>query len=232
MKASQSSVSHPIASGQLPNGVPRGNATRAPRGRSHRRQKTGGAHRAAEDRRGAMPNLARCTAASGAPLRDLLIGFGLVVLASAGICLSLNLQKLVHMRNADPRNNNEPRVHFTRLPLWWVAVVGNGIFELVNLAALGFAPATLVGPLGCLTVVFNSLTAVFWLREPFLRADLFGIFFIAAGTLCVVGSQAGSPQAPITYTYLRDEVLFSRLFWAYIGMLALGMLLMVRHDCR
>ena len=103
------------------------------------------------ERASAMPNLARCTSASGAPLRDLLIGFGLVVFASAGICLSLNLQKLVHMRNADPQTN-QPRVHFTRLPLWWVAVVGNGISELVNLAALGFAPATLVGPLGCLTV--------------------------------------------------------------------------------
>lgn len=54
------------------------------------------------------------------------------------------------MDNVDPVTEL-PRKHFTRLPLWWVAVAANGCSELMNLAALGFAPATLVAPLGCLT---------------------------------------------------------------------------------
>ena len=165
----------------------------------------------------------RCAAAEGAPLHDLLIGFMLVVVASAGICVSLNLQKLVHMRNHDPVAN-APRVHFTKLPLWWIAVVCNGVSELVNLAALGFAPATLVAPLGCLTVVFNSFTAVLWLHEPFLRSDLLGVLVIAIGTACVVGSQAGAPQAPITADYIKDQVLGGVSFWVYIGLLVGGML--------
>tara|TARA_B110001452_G_scaffold190094_1_gene160301 strand:+ start:1690 stop:2175 length:486 start_codon:yes stop_codon:yes gene_type:complete len=116
----------------------------------------------------------------GSGIRDIMIGFGLVVFASAGICGALNLQKLVHVRNADPVTG-EPHVHFARLPLWWAGILLNTVSELVrpltaaearargkpcsqlpwrraqvNLAALGFAPATLVTPLGCITVAFNS----------------------------------------------------------------------------
>ena len=64
--------------------------------------------------------------------------------------------------------------------------------ELVNLAALGFAPATLVAPLGCLSVVFNAFTAVFWLREPFFKRDLLGLALISAGVSCIVMGQVGA----------------------------------------
>merc|ERR1712138_355968 len=97
----------------------------------------------------------------------MIIAFFIVVVASAGICASVNLQKLVHVRNEGP--DGQPLKHFTQIPLWWVAMIANTLSELFNLAALGFAPATLVAPLACLTVLFNSLTAVFWLGEPFLR---------------------------------------------------------------
>ena len=88
-------------------------------------------------------------------IRDTLIGFCLVVVASCGICAGLNIQKLVHMRNQDPMTG-EPRVSYARLPLWWLGMVLNAAAELLNLAALGYAPATLVTPLGCMTVGLNS----------------------------------------------------------------------------
>ena len=67
----------------------------------------------------------------GAGIRDTLIGFGLVVVASCGICAALNIQKLVHMRNQDPVTG-EPRVNFARLPLWWVGMVLNTASELAT----------------------------------------------------------------------------------------------------
>ena len=42
-------------------------------------------------------------------IRDTLIGFGLVTFASAGICIALNLQKLVHVRMShDYRHTDLP----------------------------------------------------------------------------------------------------------------------------
>ena len=166
-------------------------------------------------------NISHCVVHDDVPLRDELIGGCLVLVASIGICLSLNLQKKVHMDNVDPVTEL-PRVHFTRLPLWWTAVAANGISELMNLAALGFAPATLVAPLGCLTVVFNSLTAVFWLGEPFLRVDILGLLLIFLGTACVIVSQLGSVSAPITANYLIHALHQPLCQW-YLGTIALGM---------
>jgi len=142
--------------------------------------------------------LAECSAVSvDASVSNALVGFGLVVVASVGICTALNLQKLVHLRSYD-RETGLQRVHFTRVPLWWAAVFGNALSELVNLAALGYAPATLVAPLGCLCVVFNSLTAVFCLGEPFFKRDLVGLALISAGVGFIVSS-----QVRVTYESLQ-----------------------------
>lgn len=122
-------------------------------------------------------------------ISNVVIGLVLVVVASLGICLALYVQKVVHLRS-DPETGLE-RIHFTRVPLWWAGVLGNAVSELVNLAALGFAPATLVAPLGCLCVVFNALTAVFWLGEPFFKRDLAGLLLISLGVGIVVLSQVG-----------------------------------------
>jgi len=158
----------------------------------------------------------------GSGIRDIMIGFGLVVFASAGICGALNLQKLVHVRNADPVTG-EPHVHFARLPLWWAGILLNTVSELVNLAALGFAPATLVTPLGCITVAFNSVTSVVWLGEPFLKRDMLGILVLVLGVACVVMSQVGAPVQPITPDYLINNVLVSPVFWAYIGFVVVAL---------
>ena len=87
-----------------------------------------------------------------------MIGFGLVLLASTGICISLNMQKLVHMRNTDAQTG-QAVVNFVTLPMWWAATLLNVVAEVFNLLALGYAPATLVTPLGCLTVVFNAIAS-------------------------------------------------------------------------
>lgn len=80
-----------------------------------------------------VTDLPQCTDwnSMGSGIRDIMIGFGLVVFASAGICGALNLQKLVHVRNADPVTG-EPHVHFARLPLWWAGILLNTVSELVR----------------------------------------------------------------------------------------------------
>lgn len=164
----------------------------------------------------------------GAGIQDTLIGFGLVVVASCGICAALNIQKLVHMRNQDPITG-EPRVNFARLPLWWVGMVLNTASELINLAALGFAPATLVTPLGCITVGLNSVTSVVWLGEPFVKRDMLGIVLLTAGVACVVMSQVGAPVQPITTDYLccgPASVFRSPVFFAYVSIVVGGLVVL------
>ena len=85
-----------------------------------------------------------------------MIGFALVFSASLGICAALNLQKFSHVRNTSAVTG-QPEASFLTLPMWWAGVILNIVSEILNLAALGYAPATLVTPLGCLTVVFNAI---------------------------------------------------------------------------
>ena len=125
-----------------------------------------------------------------------MIGFGLVLLASTGICISLNMQKLVHMRNTDAQTG-QAVVNFVTLPMWWAATLLNVVAEVFNLLALGYAPATLVTPLGCLTVVFNAIASRVLLGEPFFRRDALGILAIFIGVICVVWSQARELQAQL-----------------------------------
>ena len=166
-----------------------------------------------------------------------MIGFVLVLFASLGICISLNVQKYVHLKNTDP-NTGQPMVSFASLPLWWLGVVGNIVSEILNLAALGYAPATLVTPLGCLTVVFNAIAASVMLGEPFLRRDVLGIFFIFVGVLCVVFSQVGDPSPPITPSCNPDdpspctglnEVLGSWGFWVLVLGVGFSLFVLLRY---
>ena len=67
--------------------------------------------------------------------QNTLIGFGLVLIASVGICGALNIQKVVHIRNQDPISG-EPRANFTRMPLWWVGMLLNTASELVRASSV------------------------------------------------------------------------------------------------
>lgn len=93
----------------------------------------------------------------------------------------------------DSPETGQPVVSFVSLPMWWVGTLLNVASELLNLAALGYAPATLVTPLGCLTVVFNAIVSSLLLNEPFFRRDLLGFCLIIGGVVCIVWSELGEP---------------------------------------
>jgi len=76
-------------------------------------------------------------------------------------------------------------------------------------------------------VVYNSLTSVFWLGEPYLRRDILGVILIFGGVAFVVASQLGSHTTPVTTSYITHGVLPSPSFWVYIGCIAVGMLWLI-----
>ena len=110
----------------------------------------------------------------------LMVGVILSVIADAIISVSLNLQKHAHNRNWD-HAAGKPKRPFTRLPLWWVGMLLNVFGELGNLVAYGFAPASVVTPVGSVGVFFNAILATLCLKEPFRGRDLAGVALIATG---------------------------------------------------
>ncbi len=75
------------------------------------------------------------------------IGIVLSIVADLGIALSLAIMKHAHNKNYD-LGKGKPRKHYIFLPFWWFGMVMNVAGELGNLISLGFAPASIVTPVG------------------------------------------------------------------------------------
>lgn len=67
---------------------------------------------------------------------------------ASGSCSLSSRQKYAHVRQS--QRGSKP--YYTSA-MWWCGVVLMGIGELGNFAAYGFAPASLIAPLGCVSVI-------------------------------------------------------------------------------
>lgn len=134
-------------------------------------------------------------------MQDLVIGCTLAICGNLLISVSLNLQKLTHMRN----EKREVSIHYTRNPLWWLGVSMMVIGEVGNFSAYGYAPASLVAPLGTTTVIANMFLAAIFLKEKIESANLFG------SALAVIGAVLVVAFAPKQETVLDGEMLNQQL---------------------
>jgi drug/metabolite transporter (DMT)-like permease len=158
------------------------------------------------------------------------IGISLAVGANFLVSVSLNVQKYAHNKNtqvmsvdiavsfceSDTFSQNLP---YTKLPLWWLGMVLNALGELGNLLALGFAPASVVTPVGAVGVVFNAVFASLFLREPFRKIDLIGLVLIITGIVVVVLCSKES-NVQLTVTEAIDTYFNRAAFYVYVTVLA------------
>uniref|UniRef100_A0A1I8IPD5 PDZ domain-containing protein n=1 Tax=Macrostomum lignano TaxID=282301 RepID=A0A1I8IPD5_9PLAT len=79
-----------------------------------------------------------------------------------------------YTHNKDEKLLEADRKHYLKRPLWWIGVIMMILGEVGNFAAYGFAPASVVAPLGTSTVIANMFIAVIFLREQLRPEDLFG----------------------------------------------------------
>ncbi|MXQ97965.1 hypothetical protein E5288_WYG010502 [Bos mutus] len=79
-------------------------------------------------------------------------------------------KKYSHLRSAQQEH---PRPYF-RSVLWWGGVILMALGETGNFVAYGFAPITLIAPLGCMSVTGSAITSVMFLRENLRASDLIG----------------------------------------------------------
>ncbi|XP_078543103.1 NIPA-like protein 2 [Lissotriton helveticus] len=122
-----------------------------------------------------------------------LVGVVLAILGSFLISIALNLQKSAHLRLAklpDPKAYHKSKV-------WWFGVLLMAVGELAVFMAYGFAPVTLIAPLGCVSVIGSAVISVVFLKELLRASDVLG------GTLAITGAYllvTFSPTAPQEFT--------------------------------
>jgi len=81
---------------------------------------------------------------------------------------------------------------YLKSPWWWLGISLMTVGECGNFLAYGFAPASIVSPLGVVALVSNCLIAPLLLHEPFRKRDGLGVLIAVAGCITVVLSASGS----------------------------------------
>ncbi|KAJ1967983.1 hypothetical protein IWQ62_001522 [Dispira parvispora] len=91
----------------------------------------------------------------------------------------------------DAKPTQEPNTQGTaylRSRWWWLGMVLMVSGEIGNFMAYGFAPASVVAPLGTVTLITNVFLAPLILKERVRGRDLLGVILAATGAVVVVSS--------------------------------------------
>ncbi|KAL4753335.1 hypothetical protein BDW72DRAFT_37437 [Aspergillus terricola var. indicus] len=102
----------------------------------------------------------------------------------------------VSERTAQPENGlpQRRRKSYLRSPYWWAGIILMTLGETGNFMAYGFAPASIVSPLGVVALISNCVIAPFMLKEKFRKRDFWGVLTAVAGAVVVVLSAKSSEE--------------------------------------
>ena len=89
---------------------------------------------------------------------------------------------------APPYENGDQM--YLHSPWWWLGLVLMTVGECGNFLAYGFAPASIVSPLGVVALISNCMIAPLLLKEPFRGRDFLGVVVSISGAVIVVMSSA------------------------------------------
>lgn len=107
---------------------------------------------------------------------------------------------------------------YLKSPYWWAGILLMTVGEAGNFLAYGFAPASIVSPLGVVALVSNCIIAPCLLKERFRKRDLLGVIVAVAGAVTVVLS------AKTSETKMGPEDLWTAMtrweFEVYLGITA------------
>jgi hypothetical protein len=78
------------------------------------------------------------------------------------------------------------RKSYFKSPYWWAGIVLMTVGEAGNFLAYGFAPASIVSPLGVVAIISNCIIAPFFMKEAFRWRDVFGVIIAVGGAVTVV----------------------------------------------
>ncbi|KEF60945.1 uncharacterized protein A1O9_02509 [Exophiala aquamarina CBS 119918] len=91
-------------------------------------------------------------------------------------------------------DDDQGRESYLKSPYWWLGLILMIIGEAGNFLAYGFAPASIVSPLGVVALISNCLIAPLMLKEHFRKRDFGGVLVAVAGAVTVVLSASSSEE--------------------------------------
>ena len=89
-------------------------------------------------------------------------------------------------RSEEGEDEDHAAATYLRSPYWWLGQVLITLGEMGNFLAYGFAPASIVSPLGVVALVANCVIAPILFNERFRQRDFWGVVVAVAGVVTVV----------------------------------------------
>ncbi|KAH7144617.1 magnesium transporter NIPA-domain-containing protein [Dactylonectria estremocensis] len=88
-------------------------------------------------------------------------------------------------------DEQDKSLSYLRSPYWWLGQVLITLGEMGNFLAYGFAPASIVSPLGVVALISNCIIAPAMFHERFRARDFWGVVIAVGGVVTVVLSAKG-----------------------------------------
>jgi hypothetical protein len=98
------------------------------------------------------------------------------------------------LASSDKSSESSYRKSYLRSPYWWLGIILMTVGETGNFLAYGFAPASIVSPLGVVALISNCVIAPIMLKERFRQRDFWGVLIAVAGAVTVVLSAKTSEE--------------------------------------
>lgn len=86
----------------------------------------------------------------------------------------------------DGEEEDDVSASYLRSPYWWLGQVLITLGEMGNFLAYGFAPASIVSPLGVVALISNCIIAPAMFHERFRHRDFWGVVIAVGGVVTVV----------------------------------------------
>jgi drug/metabolite transporter (DMT)-like permease len=120
---------------------------------------------------------------------------------------------------------------YLKSPYWWAGIILMTVGEAGNFLAYGFAPASIVSPLGVVALISNCIIAPFMLKEPFRLRDALGVIIAVGGAVTVVlsASDDNPKLGPGEIWKLISTWEFETYFGITVGLIAILMVLSNRY---
>ena len=96
------------------------------------------------------------------------------------------------IKQSEKPRPQEERKTYLKSPYWWIGIILMITGEAGNFIAYGFAPASIVSPLGVVALVSNCIIAPCLLHERFRQRDFWGVVVAVGGAVTIVLSAKNS----------------------------------------
>lgn len=119
---------------------------------------------------------------------------------------------------------------YLKSPYWWLGQILITLGEMGNFLAYGFAPASIVSPLGVVALISNCIIAPVMFHERFRARDFWGVVIAVAGVVTVVFS-ASQEETKLEPHDVWDAIT-SLEFEVYLGVTILLIIILMWASSR